>query len=112
MENRVKECQVGQFAGRTNCHLWWPSRCRLLLASLSYALAERLRTTGLAGTEFARLQNRPLRARLLKIGTVIVRSTRRMRFDLARAAAYPNHFTLVASRFATDWSQPGAPPER
>ena len=51
MENRIKECQLGLFADRTSCHLWWPNQFRLLLASLAYVLMERLRTIGLAGTE-------------------------------------------------------------
>ena len=35
MENRIKECQLGLFADRTSCHLWWPNQFRLLLASLA-----------------------------------------------------------------------------
>ncbi len=53
MENRIKECQLGLFAGRTSCHLWWPNQCRLLLASLAYVLMEPLRNVGLVGTEWA-----------------------------------------------------------
>jgi hypothetical protein len=101
MENRIKECQLGLFADRTSCQLWWPNQFRLLLASLAYVLMERLRTVGLAGTELARAQVWILRCRLLKVGAVIVRNTRRVRFYLASAFPYQTAFQLAAQRFAT-----------
>lgn len=101
MENRIKECQLGLFADSTSCHLWWPNQFRLLLASLAYVLMERLRTIGLAGTDLARAQVWTLRCRLLKVGAVIVRNTRRLRFYFASAFPYQNIFRLVAQRFAS-----------
>jgi len=101
MENRIKECQLGLFADRTSCQLWWPNQFRLLLASLAYVLMERIRSIGLAGTELARCQAWTLRSKLLKVGAVIVRNTRRVRFFLSSAFPYQEYFLLVASRFAT-----------
>jgi len=101
MENRIKECQLGLFADRTSCHLWWPNQFRLLLASLAYVLMERLRAIGLVGTELARAQVGTIRTRLLKIGAVIVRNTRRVRFFLASAFPHQTIFRLVAERFAS-----------
>lgn len=62
---------------------------------------ERLRNVGLAGTELARTQVWILRAMLLKVGAVIVRNTRRIRFYMSSAFPYQEYFQLVASRFAT-----------
>ena len=101
MENRIKECQLGLFSDRTSCHLWWPNQFRLLLAALAYVLLERLRTIGLAGTELARAQVWILRCRLLKVGAVIVRNTRRVRFFLAGAFPHQAAYRLAAQRFAT-----------
>lgn len=101
MENRIKECQLGLFADRTSCHLWWPNQFRLLLASLAYVLMERLRNVGLAGTEWARAQMSTLRCKLLKVGAVIVRNTRRIRFFLSSAFPHRDTFVLVARRFAS-----------
>jgi hypothetical protein len=101
MENRIKECQLGLFADRTSCHLWWPNQFRLLLASLAYVLMERLRAIGLAGTELARAQVWTLRCRLLKLGAVIVKNTRRIRFFLASAFPHQEAFVLAARRFAS-----------
>lgn len=101
MENRIKECQLGLFSDRTSCQLWWPNQFRLLLAGLAYVLLERLRTVGLAGTELARAQVTTLRCRLLKVGAVIVRNTRRVRFFLASAFPHQEAFITAAGRFAS-----------
>jgi hypothetical protein len=101
MENRIKECQLGLFSDRTSCQLWWPNQFRLLLAGLAYVLLERLRTVGLAGTELARAQVTTLRCRLLKVGAVIVRNTRRVRFFLASAFPHQEAFFAAAARFAS-----------
>lgn len=101
MENRLKECQLGLFADRTSCHLWWPNQFRLLLASLAYVLMERLRNIGLAGTDLARAQMSTLRCKLLKVGAVIVRNTRRVRFFISSAFPYRDTFVLIARRFAS-----------
>ena len=98
---RIKEYQLGLFADRTSCHQWWPNQFRLLLASLAYVLMERLRTIGLAGTELARAQAWILRCRLLKVGAVIVRNTRRIRFFLASGFPHQAAFRLAAQRFAS-----------
>ena len=99
--NRSKEWQWGTFAERTSCHLCWTNQFRLLLASLAYVLLERLRSIGLAGTELARAQVWILRCRLLKVGAVIIRNTRRIRFFLASAFPHQAAFMVAAQRFAS-----------
>jgi len=51
-------------------------------------LVETLRRVGLCGTELARAQVTTLRLKVLKLGTVIVRHTRRLR--LLFTSAYPD----------------------
>ena len=97
MENRVKE-QMQLFSDRTSCQRWWPNQFRLLLSSLSYVLLEAIRRLGLHGTELARAQVATIRLKLLKIGAVIVRNTRRVRFLLASAHPHQHLFRLVAAR--------------
>ena len=43
MENRIKEQQLGLFAGRTSCHKFVANQFRLLLSSFAYTLIETLR---------------------------------------------------------------------
>ena len=98
MENRIKEQQLGLFADRTSCHAWWPNQWRLLLSSLAYVLMETIRRLALQGTELARAQVTTLRLKLLKIGAVIVRNTRRVRILLSSAYPYQELFRLAAAR--------------
>lgn len=87
MENRIKEQQLGLFADRTSCQSWWANQFRLLLSSAAYVLMETIRRVGLRGTELARAQVSTIRLKILKIGTVIMRNTRRIR--LFFSSAYP-----------------------
>jgi hypothetical protein len=100
MENRIKEQQLDLFADRTSCHRWWPNQFRLLMSSFAYVLLETIRRLGLAGTELARAYVGTIRLKLLKIGAVIIRNTRRIRFLLASACPYQSLFFLVAQRLA------------
>ena len=99
-ENRIKEQQLGLFADRTSCHAWWPNQFRLLLSALAYTLFVAIRSIGLRGTRLARAQVGTIRLKLLKIGAVVVRNTRRVRFMMS--SAYPNKelFWLVAKKLA------------
>ena len=100
MENRIKEQQLGLFADRTSCHRWWPNQFRLMLSTLAYCLIETIRRVGLEGTSMARAYATTIRLKLLKIGAVIVRNTRRVRFLMS--SSFPNKelFWLVARKLA------------
>ena len=90
------------FADRTSAHRWWPNQLRLLLSALAYTLLEAIRRLALHGTDLARAQVGTIRLKLLKIGAVILRNTRRVRFLLASNCPYRDLFTLVARRLAPD----------
>ena len=100
MENRIKEQQLGLFADRTSCHAWWSNQLRLLLSSLAYTLMETIRRLALKGTALARAQVTTLRLKLLKVGAVMVRNTRRIRFLLSSAYPYQELFRLAAARLS------------
>lgn len=87
MEDRIKEQQLGPFAGRTSCHHFVANQFRLLLSSFAYVLIQTLREKALAGTELARAQVSTIRTKLLKIGAVVVSSVRRIVLHLS--GAYP-----------------------
>lgn len=101
MENRIKEQQLDLFADRTSCHQWWANQFRLLLASLGYTLLATIRRLGLHGTELARAQCCTIRLKLLKIGAVLIRNTRRVRFLLSSSYPYQTTFALACSRLNT-----------
>ena len=102
MENRIKEQQLDMFSDRTSCHNWWPNQLRLLLSSLAYILLESLRRLALKGTELAKAQCGTIRLKLLKIGAVITRNTRRVRMHLASGCPYKHLFWLAARRLALE----------
>ncbi len=102
MENRIKEQQLQLFADRTSCHRWWPNQFRLLIASLAYTLMAAIRRLALKGTDHARAQCATIRLKLLKIGAVVTRNTRRIRLHLSSACPNQTLFRLVATRL-----QPG-----
>ena len=100
MENRIKEQQLDLFADRTSCHRWWPNQFRLLLSSLAYMLLEAIRRLALQGTELANAYVGTLRLKLLKVGAIILRNTRRIRFLLSSACPHQRLFLTVAARLA------------
>jgi len=98
MENRIKELQLDLFADRMSCHRWYANEFRLLLSGLAYILIEAIRRLGLSGTELARAQSGTIRLTLIKIGAVITRSTRRVRFMLSSAYPHQDLFLQVMAR--------------
>ena len=98
MENRIKEQQLHLFADRTSCHQWWPNQYRVLLSALAYVLLNAIRRIALAGTELARAYVGTIPLKLLKIGAVVLRNTRRVQLLLSSAHPYQELFFLAAAR--------------
>ncbi len=98
MENRIKEQQMDLFADRTSCHGWWANQFRLLLSGLAYSLMESIRRLALKGTELARARCSTIRLKLLRIGAIVIRNTRRVRLLLSSAHPHQQLFMLVATR--------------
>lgn len=96
MENRIKEQQLDLFADRTSATQWWANQWRLLLSALAYVLLEGMRRLALAGGELARASCGTIRLRLLKIGAVVVRNTRRVRLMLSGACPWQREFIMAA----------------
>jgi hypothetical protein len=101
LENRIKEQQLDLFSDRTSCHRWWPNQLRLLLSSLAYTLLEAIRRLALSGTGLAHAQCNCIRLKLLKIGAVVLRNTRRVRLLLSSSYPYQEIFLKVAARLST-----------
>lgn len=102
MENRIKEQQLDLFADRTSCSAWWPNQFRLLLSSLAYILVEAIRRLALIETQWARAQCGTIRLKLLKVGGIVLRNTRRIRLHLSSAYPYQDDFRLIAERLARE----------
>ena len=101
MENRIKEQQLDLFSDRTSCTKWWANQFRMLLSSLAYLLLQTLRSIALKGTELAKAQCGTIRLKLLKIGAVIIRNTRRIVLHLSSSCPYQKIFRLAVRRLST-----------
>jgi hypothetical protein len=100
MENRIKEQQLELFADRTSCSKWWPNQFRLILSSLAYTIIEYIRDKFLTGTELAKAQSCTIRLKLFKIGAVIIRNTRKIKFFLSSSYPYQHLWDHIMKRLA------------
>ena len=98
MENRIKEQQLDLYADRTSCHNWWSNQLRLMLSSLAYVLFDHIRRTALKNTRLANATSATIRNKLIRIGAVIVRNTRRIRFHLSTSYPRRELFALATAR--------------
>src|SRR5215212_1102170 len=98
MENRVKECQLDLFAGRTSAATMRANQLRLWFASMAYVLLCALRRIGLAHTPFAEATCGTLRLALLKTGALVRISVRRIRLAMASAHPHQAEFALAHAR--------------
>lgn len=98
MENRIKEQQLDLYADRTSCHSWWANQFRLLLSSMAYVLFDHIRRTALYNTRMAHATCATIRNKLIRIGAIMIRNTRRIRFHLSSAYPHQDLFVLVIGR--------------
>jgi hypothetical protein len=64
-------------------------------------LLETIRRSGLHGTELGQAQAATIRLKLLKIGTVIVRNTRRLRLLFSSASPYAGLLRMGFARLSS-----------
>lgn len=100
MENRIKEQQLDLFTDRTSCYNWWPNQFRLLLSSCAYVLLSALRRMILEGTELAKAQCNTIRLKLCKIGGVVIRNTRKVKFFLSSSYPCQSLFTNIVKKIS------------
>ncbi len=95
MENRIKEQQLDLFADRTSSATMKANQLRLWFSSMAYVLLNELRRIALRHTQFADATCGTIRLKLLKIGALVRRSVRRIKFAMASGFPWQNEFTLA-----------------
>jgi hypothetical protein len=98
MENRIKEQQLELFADRTSAHTMHANQLRLYFSSFAYVLLQTLRRVGLQGTELAKAQCDTIRLKLLKVGTQIRISVRKVWLSFAESYPYAALFRQVFAK--------------
>lgn len=101
MENRSKDQQLSLFADRTSSTRWWTNQWRLIVSGFAYTLLERLRDY-LKNTRFERMSPCNLRLKLIKVGAVIIRNTRRIRVLMSDAYPCKEEFGMLIKRLVPD----------
>jgi hypothetical protein len=87
MENRLKEQQLDLFSDRTSNHYFDDNQLRLWFSAFAYGLLNALRQQVLQHTELANARVGTIRTHLLKLGTLIRVSVRRI--HLAFHSSFP-----------------------
>lgn len=98
MENRIKEQQMALFADRTSSHEMHANQLRLYFSSFAYVLIQTLRRVGLEGTVLAKAQCETIRLKLLKVGTRIRVSVRKVWLSFAQSYPYAELFREVFAK--------------
>jgi hypothetical protein len=91
-ENRIEEQQLDLFSDPTSFMNWLPNQLRVLLTAVTYALMEAQRRLRRHGTHMANVHCLFIRLKLLKIGAVISRNTRRVWLMLSSACPHQQLF--------------------
>ncbi|MBT9316522.1 transposase, partial [Leptothoe spongobia] len=99
MENRLKEQQLDLFSDRTSNHYFDDNQLRLWFHSLAYVLLNLLRDA-LHHTPLAKAHVGTIRTKLLKVGTLIRVSVRRIHLAMHSSFAYRDLFALVHQRLS------------
>jgi hypothetical protein len=94
-ENRLKELHHDLRFDLTSCTSFQANQLRNLLTGAAYALYQQLRYAA-RRTEFGRAQVGTLRDRLIKIGTVITESVRRILLEMPQPFAWYDTWTRLA----------------
>lgn len=95
-ENMIKAQQLDLFADRTSCMNWLPNQLRILLSGLAYTLIEAIRRLALKNTQLEKASCGTIRLKLLKIGAIVLKNTRRIQLLLSSAYPYQKMFYKIS----------------
>jgi hypothetical protein len=98
IENRIKELHHGLALDRTGCSRFLANQLRVLLTAAAFVLLQEVRRRAV-GTRFHRAQVGTLREQLLKLGTRVVASARRMVLHLPAGFPFLVPWRRVALAF-------------
>jgi hypothetical protein len=91
MENGIKQLKLDLFSDRNSCHNFLPNQFRTLLSSLAYVLMTELKLHTNT-TDILKAYCGTVRLRLIKIGTLIIKNSRRIQFMLSNSCPFQDDF--------------------
>ena len=113
MENRIKEQQLYLFADRVSAATMRANQLRLYEAAVAYLLIHALRRLGLKDTPLEQAQAPTIRQKLLKIGTLVRVTVRKVWLAWSQAYPYQELFRRIhenLSRLAPIVAPPSSGP--
>ncbi len=111
MENRIKEQQLYLFADRLSAETLRANQLRVYEAAVAYLLIHGLRRLGLKDTPMEKAQTPTIRQRLLKIGTQVRVTARRVWLSWSQAFPHQELFGRICEtlRSLAPWRPPPRP---
>jgi hypothetical protein len=95
MENKIKQQKLDLRAGRVSCHVFTTNWFRVLLSGFAYVLLTHLKLKLLKNSKLKNAYVGTIRAKLLKIGAVIIKNTRRIRILMESHFPEQNLFASI-----------------
>jgi len=96
MENHIKQLKLDLYSDRNSCKRFYANYFRLLLSSLAYMLITELKNSHLKLSKLAQAYCSTIRLKLFKIGAVVIKNSRRIKFLLASSCPNQQYFILAA----------------
>ncbi len=96
MENHIKQLKLDLHSDRNSCSKFYANYFRLLLSSLAYILITELKNTHLKYTKLAKSYCGIIQLKLFKIGAVVIKNTRRVKFLLSSTYTSQKDFISAA----------------
>ena len=98
MENGIKQLKLDFYSDRNSCSNFLANQFRVLLSSMAYILLDELRRSTLSKTELKKAYGGTIRLKLLKIGAVVLKNTRRIQVLLSSHYPHQKTFNSVAKQ--------------
>ncbi len=95
MENDIKQQKLDLRADRVSSHDFMANQFRMLLSGFAYVLFSHLSRTKLKTTKFANSYCKTIRANLIKIGAIVIKNTRSIKFLLSSSFVEQELFTQL-----------------
>ena len=89
MENHIKQLKLDLYSDRNSCKAFNANYFRLLLSSIAYILMTELKSSHLNITALAKVYCGNMRLKLIKIGTIVLKNTRRI--SCLISSTHPHH---------------------
>lgn len=98
MENYIKQQKLDLRADRVSAHTFVANQFRVLLVAFAYILINKLRDKYLKGSILAKAYCGTIRNKLFKIGAIVIKNSRKIKFLFSDSFVNQDLFTVIAKK--------------